>query len=215
MAKLTHDKWGLIITLLTLLISPINAQGLHFTRGAGDESFTILEGEFSVTETYLQHLFAQESGQAILKKGARVRRLVASGQSRVEIGNAAEVTYVEAGGNAIVRISDGVISYLIMNDNSQAFVKKMVIKGDVYPISNKILNEGAIIFNGCVVVRIWANNVSFEGGRLKGEWADGKTFSILLIERNRKDDGDDYEIAKSLPKQIRIHKTNDSDFYWQ
>ena len=211
MAKFVHKRFGLTVILLALLVYPIEALGLHIVRGEGDESFTVLEGKFSVKKTTLTHLFARETGHAILNSGAKITRLVATGHSEVEINEAAETTYIEADDKAIIRISDGVIGYLIMNGNSQAHIKKMVINGTLYPISGGALTEGGIVFSVCVVIHVWADDVSFEGGRLKGKWAGGEKFSILLAEHKIAEGEELYEIAKSLPQQIQIHKAAASD----
>lgn len=209
MAKFVYNRFRLTFIILALLIYPIDALGLSLMRGENNESFTVLEGDFGARKTTIPHLFARETGHATLYSGAKITRLVATGQSKVDITESAEVTYIEADGKAMIDISDGVVGYLIMNGNSQANIKKMVISGTFYPISGDMLTEGGIIFNAGIVIHIWADNISFAEGKLKGKWADGKAFSILLVEHRTVNDEEKYEIAKSLPPQIQIHKTDD------
>lgn len=213
MAEFLHNKYGITFILLALLICPIDTLGFSLIRGTNDNSMTILNGEFGVRgdasgkKANLTHLFARETGHATLNSGAMITRLVATGQSKVDITGSAEVNYIEADGKAIIDISDGVVGYLIMVGNSQANIKKIVISAALYPISGGILTDGGIIFSPGAVIHVWADNVSFEEGRLKGKWADGNEFSILLFERKTINDEEKCEIAKSLPQQIKTHKT--------
>lgn len=204
MKKSLRKRFGITATLLVLVMIPADALGLRMLRGENDESFTILEGEFSVTKGSLEHLFARETGHAILKEGARIDRLVATDQSEVDVNDAAETTYIEADRSATIRISDGVVGYLVMRGNSRAHIKKIAIKKAIYPVSGRILTEGGIIFGSGAVIEIRSDSVSFGQGRLKGRWADGEPFSIPLLEHRMEHGEDAYEIPASLPQQIHL-----------
>lgn len=213
MTKLTINACGSLIVLFALAIVtfPLDVSGLAISSSADKNSITIFEGEFEANQTSLTHLFAREIGHATVRNGTKVDRLVAAGQSRIDIADSSEVIYAEAKDKAIIYTSDSTVGYLIMKGESQTYIRNTTIRRALYPISGAVLTEGGIIFETGATIHIWADNTSFEKGRLKGTWTDGKEFSILLVRFIK--DENRYEIVGSMPRQVIIHRTDDPTYF--
>jgi uncharacterized protein len=147
------------------------------------------------------NVYAAESANVILRKGAKVSHFLARDATEVVVEGGAEVTFMQFRGR-LLTIRDGRFREIAVLGGAEAQIHRIEVSGHRACPSTAV--GGGLAFTPDARVHLHADVLAFNNGVIEGVWEDGSAFSLGLIQQ----ESPDRQICKrpaTMPAQVTVH----------